>query len=92
MTRGTFNAQDRAKQLVADNYNAHRNVERNEEIKVEDLRVVWFSKTLENWKALIATNRKDGLYYEVTHNGATKETYVDIYNKIANTSVPDSKS
>lgn len=31
--------------------------------------VVWFSKTLQNWKALVSTNVSDGMYYEVTYNG-----------------------
>lgn len=82
----------KAKTLVLENYNAHRNVEKNEEATLDDLVVVWFSKTIGNWKALVATNRRDGLYYEVTHNGVSDETYIDIYNKIANVSVPGPKS
>ena len=54
-------------------------------LSVEDLYIVWFSKTLQNWKALISTNRSgDGLYFEVTHNGDKEETYVDTYLKISN--------
>ena len=51
--------------------------------------VVWFSKTLENWKALVATNLEDQRYYEVTHNGAKNETYLDAYTKIDNVVIPD---
>ncbi len=35
----------------------------------DDVYVVWFCKTLQNWKALISTTLPDCMYYEVTHNG-----------------------
>lgn len=74
-----------AKQYVV-GANAVETAETGEyELKVEDLYVVWFSKTLQNWKALISTSvLNDGLYFEVTHNGDKEETYVDIYKKSAN--------
>ena len=50
--------------------------------------VVWFSKTLQNWKALVSTTLPDGRYYEVTHNGDKSETYVDVYVKVDNYAVP----
>lgn len=46
--------------------------------------VVWFSKTLQNWKALISTTLPDGMYYEVTYNGDKNETYLDAYKKFDN--------
>ena len=49
--------------------------------------IVWFSKTLQNWKALISTTISDGMYYEVTHNGDKKETYLDAYKKWENVCV-----
>lgn len=49
-----------------------------------DVYIVWFCATLKNWKALVSTNVKDNSYYEVTHNGEQKETYVDRYVKIMN--------
>lgn len=45
---------------------------------------VWFSKTLLNWKALVSTTLPDQMYYEVTHNGSSDETYLDCYKKIQN--------
>lgn len=64
------------------------------EIKAEDCFVVWFSKTLQNWKALVSTNRiksgeKCGDYVEITHNGDKKETYVDVYAKVSNRAIKD---
>lgn len=58
-------------------------------IKLEDLYIVWFVKALGNWKALVSTDAFSGIYWEVTHNGAKSETYVDTYSKINNSVVPD---
>jgi hypothetical protein len=53
--------------------------------------VVWFSKTLQNWKALLSSTISDGMYYEVTYNGDKKETYIDSYKKLHNVAVKDEK-
>lgn len=50
----------------------------------EDVYVVWFSKTLQNWKALLSTTLLDGMYYEVTFNGDKNEIYLDAYKKFEN--------
>lgn len=55
----------------------------------DEVYVVWFSKTLQNWKALISTTLPDGMYYEVTYNGDAKETYIDAYKKWDNVKIPD---
>lgn len=55
--------------------------------KIDDLYLVWWSKTLQNWKALISTDITNGLYYEVTFNGDKNEAYVDRYEKTDNTLV-----
>lgn len=54
-----------------------------------DVYVVWFSKTLQNWKALLSTTLPDQMYYEVTYNGDKKETYIDAYKKLENRVVKD---
>lgn len=47
--------------------------------------VVWYSKTLQNHKALLATSIEgDWHYYEATYNGDSKQLYLDIYNKEGN--------
>ena len=57
------------------------------ELKEADIYIVWFSKTLQNWKALLSTDLHDGLYYEVTYNGDKHSAYVDTYKKQDNTVV-----
>lgn len=56
-----------------------------------DVYLVWFCKTLQNWKALVATTLPDGLYFEVTHNGDLRETYVDTYHKVDHRKYLDSE-
>ena len=57
---------------------------RAKQLTMEDVFIVWFSKTLQNWKALVSTTVSDGMYYEITHNGDKKETYLDVYKKWEN--------
>ncbi len=49
--------------------------------------VVWFSKTLQNWKALVGTNNGDSRYYEVTYDGDRQVAYVDTYIKVSNNEI-----
>lgn len=66
-----------AKQTVLDYVQTHLDV-------TDDIYIVWFCKTLQNWKALISTTLPDGMYYEVTYNGDKKEIYLDAYKKFEN--------
>lgn len=52
-----------------------------------DVYVVWFCKTLQNWKALVSTTLFDSTYYEVTFNGDANEAYLDVYRKVENLKV-----
>ena len=49
-----------------------------------DVFVVWSCKTLQNYKALLSTTLRDGMYYEITYNGDKKEAYLDAYKKCEN--------
>ena len=69
--------------LVAERYR-HDNWAIND----EDVFIVWFSKTLQNWKALVSTCVGDGMYYEITYNGDKNEIYLDAYKKIENKCIP----
>jgi hypothetical protein len=76
---------NRAKQLVVDYFNAHVDATDGKKLTMEDV----FSKTLQNWKALVSTTVSDGMYYEITHNGDKKETYLDVYKKWENQCIAD---
>lgn len=80
---------NRAKQLVVDYFNEHVDVTDGKKLTLNDVYVVWFSKTLQNWKALVSTTVADGMYYEITHNGDKGETYLDAYKKRDNMCIVD---
>lgn len=51
--------------------------------------VVWCCKILQNNKALLSTNRPDGMYYELTYNGSKDQLYLDAYKKEENVCFED---
>ena len=79
----------KAKQVVVDYYNSRVDKTDDFEITEEDVFIVWFCKTLQNWKALVSTTVSDGMYYEVTYNGDKQETYLDAYKKWENVRIVD---
>jgi hypothetical protein len=54
-----------------------------------DVFVVWFSKTLQNAKALLGTTLPDNTYYELTYDGDKQVTYFDVYAKVDNFTIND---
>lgn len=79
--------QEKAHKLVTDY--VCDSFDKTDEIPDFEVYTVWFSKTLQNWKALISTTLPDQMYYEVTYNGDKKETYIDAYKKFNNVRIPD---
>lgn len=84
----------KAKVIVVNYYNDNTAWNRGErvanDIDVDDVHIVWFSKTLQNWKATLITTRDVGtIYYELTYDGDEKVTFVDVYEKRRNVRVPD---
>lgn len=82
----------KARQIVVDFFNENAEKTDNFELLIADTYVVWFSKVLGNWKALISTTVPDGMYYEVTYSGDKAVTYLDAYKKFKNVAVPDGAS
>jgi hypothetical protein len=78
----------KAKALVTLEFN-NRFPAINGEAYLEEFYVVWFCKTLQNWKALVSTDLINGIYWEVTYNGNKQETYVATYTKADNRTFPD---
>ena len=83
--------QTKAKMLVFEYINVkHENLRYGTiSFTPDDVYVVWFCKTLQNWKVLVSTTIPDSRYYEVTYNGDKRETYIDVYEKFHNFVVPD---
>jgi hypothetical protein len=79
--------QTRAKDLVTAYVNEH--LDKSDPSPDFSVYVVWFAYTLGSWKVLISTTLPDAMYYEVTYNGAKKETYLDAYKKFKNLCIQD---
>lgn len=75
------------KKTVADYTNEHLDKSDGKQIETEDVYVVWYCKTLQNWKALASTTLFDGMYYEITINGDKQEMYLDAYKKFENRAI-----
>lgn len=81
--------QEKARRIVMNYFNDHADVTDGKKLTMDDVFVVWFAKTLQNWKCLVSTTVSDGMYYEVTHNDDKNETYIDVYKKWGNYCVKD---
>ena len=81
--------QEKAKQIVFNYVKNHIDKTDNIKFTLDDVYVVWFCKTLQNWKVLVSTTLPDGIYYEITYNGNTSETYIDVYKKWENYTVKE---
>lgn len=67
-----------------------RHVAKEMNIDEEYVFIVWFCKTLKNWKCICALydtdpENPDHHLFECTYNGEKKQLYVDRYNKESNT-------
>lgn len=73
------------KNMIIDYFNKHKDTtDKDIEMKIENVFVVWSCKILQNNKMLLSTTMPDGLYYEITYNGDKQEAYVDVYKKWEN--------
>ena len=72
------------KNVVVDYFNSRVYKTDNMQLTEDYVYIVWFSKTLQNFKALVSTAVSDGMYYEITYNGDKNELYLDAYKKWEN--------
>lgn len=69
------------KEVVKNYANEHHFLADN--VRQKDVFIVWYCKTLQNWKALAGIYGRDE-YFELTYNGDEKELYLDVYKKSEN--------
>lgn len=79
--------QEKAKNAVLGYYSKH-----GLNLSKDNVFVVWFCKTLQNWKCILASTNKDMLLFEVSYNGDKNEMYVDVYDKKENIVVKEEKN
>lgn len=72
------------RECVARYVNDKLDITDKKKITPDEVYLVWYCKTLKNWKALASTPLCDGMYYEVTFNGEKNEYYLDAYKKWEN--------
>lgn len=82
---------DKARRLIVDYFNERMDATDVPKftLKFDETYVVWFCKTLQNWKALVSTTVPDQMYYEVTYDGDKQTAYLDAYKKFENVAIPD---
>ena len=78
---------ERVKNAVRDYTNEHLDVTDGKQITSDDVYIVWYCKTLQNWKALASTTLFDSMYYELTVNGDKNDMYLDAYKKFENRTI-----
>jgi len=72
------------KKMLTDYINDKLEKQDGFQITEDYIYVVWFTYVLGNWKMVASTSLPDRMYYEVTHNTAKRETYIDAYLKVDN--------
>lgn len=85
---GNISYMDRAKIAVRDYVNDNLDKSDGVLITTDQVYIVWFCKTLQNWKALASTTLLDGMYYEITADGDKRAVYIDAYKKFQNVCMP----
>jgi len=78
-----------AREAVVKYYNDRldRELSYKDRLSYNETFIVWFSKTLQNWKALVSTTLSDGMYFELTYNGDKDVIYLDAYKKAENVEI-----
>ncbi len=71
---------------------AGEHLDKSDNMPCYEVYIVWYCKTLQNWKALASTTLNDGMYYELTLNGDKNEIYLDAYKKFSNEVIKLSES
>lgn len=72
---------------IKENY--RRDLLDSSEDALPPVNIVWFSKVLQNWKALAISDYAPAeIYFEITYNGDRKVIYLDVYIKNKNITIP----
>lgn len=72
----------RAKEVVLENYNGHRDPAKSQPLTLDDVFIMQFSEVVRSWKAIVTSPVARGLLWEVSYNGFNRETYIDVYSKV----------
>lgn len=81
---GSAEFQEWAKKTVLAHVKQHDETAYSSCLTTEDIHVVWYCKTLQNYKAILICSLRNGMIYEFTYNGDKDEAYLDAYKKWEN--------
>jgi hypothetical protein len=76
-----------AQRLAMENYNRTRNRDKFPDLPIEAFHIVWFSKTLDNWKATVESLKASRLSWSITYNGAEDECYIIVWQKLTKVTI-----
>jgi hypothetical protein len=81
--RKTLNSRiNEAKRVVVDNYNDHHDTSKTPRLTPALVYIISFAEIFDNWKATVGSTVVKGLLYEVTYNGATRTTTLEVFKRI----------
>jgi hypothetical protein len=79
-----------AKQIVVDNYNAHRSDRRPAAaLTLDTVYIVSFTKTKSEWQAVVASPHARGRLWVASYSKIKREVLLEIYKKINDVHIPD---
>lgn len=80
---------NKAKAEAVQAYNASSFANDHAKLDVSQVYIVWFSKVINNWKALVSTDAVNGVYIEVSYDGEYSQCYCDVYMRVSSSCIPD---
>lgn len=83
---------EKAKQIVKDYIDmlyTSKSENSPNDLPAYEILLVWFAKTLKDWRAVITTTLVDGMIYEVMYDGEKNETSLKAYHEIQNMVISD---
>jgi len=72
----------RAKEVVCDNYNQHRDKSRLPSLLPSAVDILWFTRTSDDWQAICTSSVARGILWEVSFDGETDEIHLNIYKRL----------
>lgn len=58
-------------------------------VPLANIKIVWFCKVINNWKAIVADISEGGRLFEVTYSGENKDVNIDVYEKVDSERIKD---
>ena len=71
-----------AKRLAMRNYNDTRDASKYPELTMDSFYVVWYTKVLNHWRAVVESQQASRLSWSISYNGAKDECYIDVWKKL----------